>query len=386
MSDAPTRGELIEQRIDKDVAGQVPVSIQSGGLDLQNMVQVMEMSKLMAISQQAVPNHLRNNPGMCLAVCLTAVEWKMSPFAVANKTYVTNDRLNYESQLVHAVIEARAPLKERLKVRYEGEGEDRVCIVSGTFRGEYEAREHRSPPLRQCRPGKNQYGQTKGSPLWDKKPDVQMFYDTSRDFCRIYCPDVLLGIYTPDEVEQYGIGEDARDVTAGNGLHERLAASRGSQEASEGFRDGAVDAALGGQQEATGEAAGEKPPAAAKKRGRPSKAKETATEPVATEGAQEPSPSVVEAQDQAAGDVKPLGVEPEIIPPTKPAAPGAPRTPEAYHDWVSGWTQAVGEVETIEKQWASERKMRNDIGMVSEETALAREVVDARIAEIKAGG
>jgi hypothetical protein len=114
-----TKTDLIERRIDRGTTATTLVEF--GGLRVQNMLEVMEVSKLMAVSRQAVPAHLRDNPGMCLAVCLTALEWKMSPFAVANKTYVTNDRLNYESQLVHAVIEARAPLKERLKVRYENE-------------------------------------------------------------------------------------------------------------------------------------------------------------------------------------------------------------------------------------------------------------------------
>lgn len=236
-SAGPSKGDMIEARIDRTTAGAVVASNEFGGLRIQNMLEVMEMAKLMAVSSQAVPLHLRNNPGMCLAICLTALEWKMSPFAVANKSYVTNDRLNYESQLVHAVIEARAPLKERLKVRYEGEGADRICVVYGTFRGESAPREHRSPRLADCIPPKNEYGKVKGSPLWTKKPDVQMFYDTSRDFCRIYCPDVLLGIYTPDEVEQYGIGEDAKDITAGAALHERL---KNSPKSGEGFSDEAV--------------------------------------------------------------------------------------------------------------------------------------------------
>src|SRR5215472_15251160 len=217
MNDLTTQ---IEGRISKEIASGVTAGF--GGIRIDNFVQLMEVAKTMAVSGAAVPPHLRNNPGACLAVCLSALEWRMSPFAVANKTYVTNDRLNYESQLVHAVIEARAPLRERLRVRYEGEGDDLVCIVAGTFRGEAHPREWKSPPLKQARPPMGERGR-KGSPLWDKKPEVQLFYDTSRDFCRIYCPDVLLGIYTPDEVEQYGIGEQAKDVTPESAaLSERL--------------------------------------------------------------------------------------------------------------------------------------------------------------------
>jgi hypothetical protein len=73
------------------------VSDALGGLRFQNMVEVMEFAKCMASPSTAVPKHLRGNPGMCLAVCVQALEWRFSPFAVANKSYVVNDRIGYES-------------------------------------------------------------------------------------------------------------------------------------------------------------------------------------------------------------------------------------------------------------------------------------------------
>jgi hypothetical protein len=180
----------IEQRIDKDTTGTLAFG-GSGSMAFSNMNQVMEFAKIMAISGVAVPKHLRETPGACLAVCIQAMEWQMSPFAVANKSYSVNDRMAYEAQLVNAVILRRAPIIGRFQVTYSGAGETRRCkVVANTADGpvEYESPEFRTIP-------------TKNSPLWKGDPDQQLFYYSSRAMCRRHFPDVILGIYTQDELE-----------------------------------------------------------------------------------------------------------------------------------------------------------------------------------------
>jgi hypothetical protein len=237
---AQERTALIESRIDKDRAAAISISGAAGGLSIGDLAQVFEFAKAMSTAGPMIPAFLRNNPGACLGICLQAIEWRMSPFAVANKAYAVEQkgeiRVAFESQLIHAVIEARAPLKGRLNVRYEGEGDERVCIVSCTLKGEDTPREHRSPTLGRRKPGLNQSGARKGSPLWDTKPDVQLFYDTSRDLARILFPDIIMGLYSDDELSEVGYEpvktvtfrkvDDSQAVTdPANGLHERLSAS-----------------------------------------------------------------------------------------------------------------------------------------------------------------
>jgi len=142
----------------------------------------------------ALPIHMRNHVGVCLAICIQAVEWRMSPFAVANKSYVVNDRVAYESQLIHAVIEQRAPLAKRLRHTFAGEGSNRTCTIIGHVRGEDQPFEYMSPPTGQITP--------KNSPLWKSKPDLQLFYNASRDWARMYFPDVIMGVYSDDEIAE----------------------------------------------------------------------------------------------------------------------------------------------------------------------------------------
>ena len=223
--------ERIESRIDRAVAGAVTISDHVGGIMFQNMAEVLEFAKLMSVSDVAVPKHLRGNPGACLSIVTQALEWRMSAFSVANKSYSVNDRLAYESQLVHAVVEARAPLQRRLRDRYAGEGAKRTCTVIGHFKNEPDPVEYTSPEIGSITP--------KNSPLWKSDPDQQLWYYSVRAFARRYCPDVLLGIYAEDELERTTAGPDtAVDVTPKPDVKARL----GGNKTKRGFSAAHVEA------------------------------------------------------------------------------------------------------------------------------------------------
>ena len=198
--------EKIAAKIDQSSVKDIAVSAPKGGLSFDNASQAMDFARMMAISSVAVPKHLRGNPGACLAVVIQAIEWRLSPYAVANKSYSVNDRLAFESQLVQAVILQRAPIEGRLKVEYQGEGEQRVCRVWATLQNG-DVVDYTSPPRGRITP--------QNSPLWKTDPDQQQFYYSARALCRRHFPDVLLGIYARDELDdQPAIGPDrARDVT-----------------------------------------------------------------------------------------------------------------------------------------------------------------------------
>lgn len=197
--------ERIEAKLDRAAAGAVAISDNMGGIAFTNMAEVMEFSKLLSLSGTAMPKHLRGNPGGCLAVTIQALEWRMSPISVANQSYEVSDKIAYMSQLIHAVVEARAPLQQRLRSRYEGEGDKRKCIVIGHFKGEATPVEYASPEFGKITP--------KNSPLWKTDPDQQQWYFSVRAFARRYCPDVLLGIYSEDELPETGGADTAVDIT-----------------------------------------------------------------------------------------------------------------------------------------------------------------------------
>jgi hypothetical protein len=215
VTDAEAR---LAGKIDKTATALMKIeSNRTAGLAFANMSEVMEFAKTMAIAQVGVRKHLRGNVGACLAIVVQAIEWQMSPFAVANKSYSVNDQIAYEAQLINAVILSRAPIKGRFKVEFSGEAETRKCKVWVKLRDEEETVEYESPIFSKIQP--------KNSPLWKTDPDQQHFYYSSRALCRRHFPDVLLGVYAVDELidESLEIGPHvARDVTPARDLGARL--------------------------------------------------------------------------------------------------------------------------------------------------------------------
>jgi hypothetical protein len=164
----------------------------TGGVAFADMSQVMDFAKAMAVANIGVRQHLRGNVGACLAITVQAIEWGMSPFAVASKSYSVNNQIAYEAQLINAVILRRAPIAGRFKISYSGAGNNRVCTVALAMRDGTPDATYESPTFGTIQP--------KNSPLWKTDPDQQQFYYSSRALCRRHFPDVLLGVYAVDEL------------------------------------------------------------------------------------------------------------------------------------------------------------------------------------------
>ncbi|CUA90844.1 RecT family [Chelatococcus sambhunathii] len=187
----------IASRIDGQTSQELAISDGAGGIAFASMAQVMEFGKLMAVSQIGVRKHLRGNPGACVAVTIQAIEWRMSPYAVANKSYLVNDQIAYEAQLIHAVILRRAPIKGRPKMEFIGDGGKRKLRVWAELSdGSGEIVEYTSPEFDKIQP--------KNSPLWKNDPDQQHWYYSIRAWCRRHFPDVILGVYAVDELQDAG--------------------------------------------------------------------------------------------------------------------------------------------------------------------------------------
>lgn len=166
----------------------VPSNKVAMGGDLQADVAV---SQLMAKALVALPKHFHNAPGECLAIVMQARDWGMNPYAVAQKTSVINNRLMYEGQLVQAAINKSGILAERFSFTFEGKGEDLICTASALIKGD---KERKSVTVNMPKPG-----EARNSPLWKTDPEQQLTYKACRIFCRRYCPEIMMGVYTPED-------------------------------------------------------------------------------------------------------------------------------------------------------------------------------------------
>lgn len=199
-------------------------------MDTGSMDRLERIAELMASGKTTVPQHLRSNKGDCFAICLQSMQWSMNPFAVAQKTHLVNGTLGYEAQLVAAVINNSGAVKDRFHFEWFG---DWTKIV-GRFK-EVESKSKKDDngfPKKYIVPAWNQQDEhglgvrvwatmkgeseprvlellltqarTRNSTLWTEDPKQQLAYLAQKRWSRLYAPDVILGVYSPDELEPAG--------------------------------------------------------------------------------------------------------------------------------------------------------------------------------------
>ena len=155
-----------------------------------DMRSAMDLAQMMARAK-LVPSHLQDKPGDCLLVIEQAARWGMSPFAVAQSTSVISGKLMFEGKLVSAAVQSSGILSSRLAFDFDGEGASRAVTVKGTIRGEDEPRTIRVTLAE----AKTSNG------MWTKQPDQQLCYFGVRAWARRHTPEVMLGVYSPEEME-----------------------------------------------------------------------------------------------------------------------------------------------------------------------------------------
>lgn len=210
------------------------IAIQSGSsaaslmLSDTSMDKLMRVADLMASGRCTVPAHLQKSPGDCFAIAMQATMWGMHPFIVAQKTHLVNGTLGYEAQLVAAVINSSGAVADRFHFEWFGDWHK----IVGKFK-EVESRDKKDEktgqPKKYIVPDWKQtdeqglgvkvwatikgeseprvlellmtQARTRNSTLWTEDPKQQIAYLAQKRWARLYAPDVILGVYTPDELE-----------------------------------------------------------------------------------------------------------------------------------------------------------------------------------------
>ncbi|GAB3388296.1 recombinase RecT [Lysobacter fragariae] len=161
----------------------------------------LQLADIMA-KASLIPEHLRNKPGDCLLIVMQAQRWGMDAVSVAQCTSVVRGKLCYEGKLVAAALYAMGAIDGRLRYDFSGNGESRKVTVTGRPRG---------TTVDQSVDGTVADWKTDNG-NWKKSPDDMLVYRGTRQWARRYAPEALLGVYTPDELEEAPQTVDARVV------------------------------------------------------------------------------------------------------------------------------------------------------------------------------
>lgn len=164
------------------------------GLVPASMSEAMRFAEMMA-NTKLVPKQFQGKAADCLMVIQQAIRWDMDPFAVVQECSVIQDKLMYSGKLVAAVVNTRGRLLDRLAYSYQGKGDDLAIVVTGRLQGEIAAREVSV-----------RYSNARTTAaVWKSQPEQQLMYHGARVWARRHMPELMLGVYSPEEFEPNGI-------------------------------------------------------------------------------------------------------------------------------------------------------------------------------------
>jgi RecT family. len=209
MSDTGTQVQTVED-------GMTAVAMLS---DDKQMDRFIRFAEIMATGKATIPSELRN-VGDCMAITMQAMNWKMNPFSVAQKTFFINGRIGYEAQLVAAAINNSGAIVGNFDFEWFGPWEK----IVGKFdiKKNDKGQEYRVPGWRLAdeegvgikvwamRRGESDprvmqvllaQARTRNSTMWADDPKQQLAYLAQKKWARLYAPGVILGVYTPDELQ-----------------------------------------------------------------------------------------------------------------------------------------------------------------------------------------
>ncbi len=163
-------------------------------LNMQALEQAQMVAKVLSKCSM-IPDNYKGNEGNCLIALEMAGVWDISPMRVMQNVYVIKGKPGIEAQLAIALIN-RSGKFSPLKFTFEGKGDDLTCYCSAIRKEDKE----------ECKQGfslgaakrAGWWGKT-GS-LWPSIPRQMLHYRAASFFARIYCPDILFGMQTVDEI------------------------------------------------------------------------------------------------------------------------------------------------------------------------------------------
>lgn len=171
-------------------------------------------------NSKLVPNHLQGKPDDCALVAMQALRWGMDPLVVAQKTHVVSGLIGYEAQLVNSLVNTLKPTKDSIKYEFIGEWSNVIGnTTEKTNEKGYKYRVLNSTPKDEQGCGVKVWATLKGedkprvlellltqaltrnSTMWASDPKQQLAYLAVKKWVRLHAPQILLGVYTVDEIE-----------------------------------------------------------------------------------------------------------------------------------------------------------------------------------------
>lgn len=165
----------------------------------QQFALAQRMSQALAGSS-IIPKDYQGNISNCMIALEMASRLGTSPMMVMQNLYIVNGRPAWSSQYIIAMINSSRKYKTELQYHMEGEGDKLSCYA---YAEDYNGHTVKGPVI-SMEMAKNEGWLGKNGSKWKTMPEVMIRYRAASFFGRLNCPDMIMGIYSTDEVIELG--------------------------------------------------------------------------------------------------------------------------------------------------------------------------------------
>jgi len=194
----------------KEMTTSAPVRDITLGTNIFSGYQEFQVAQKMAqalASSTIVPKDYQDNLGNCIIALEMANQLSTSPMMVMQNLYIVNGRPAWSSQYIVAMINASKKYKTELQYELTGSGENMACYA---YAEDHNGHIVKGPTIT-MQMAKDEGWLGRNGSKWKTMPEVMIRYRAASFFGRLNCPDMIMGIYSTDEVVE--LGPDAyRDV------------------------------------------------------------------------------------------------------------------------------------------------------------------------------
>lgn len=167
-------------------------------LDTNRFKQMYSIAKLFAASE-LVPTQYQGHPANCMVALQMAFRMQVDPMMFMQNTYIVHGRPGIEAKLAIALVNSRGPFTGPIQWKFDGSGKSRKCVAYATHKITGEVCEAEVSWAMVEAEG---WDKKPGS-KWKTIPDLMFQYRSAMFLARLYCPEVLLGMHSADELADF---------------------------------------------------------------------------------------------------------------------------------------------------------------------------------------
>jgi len=191
-----------------------------------NGFELMQRAAQLLASSAMVPKEYQGNVANATIALEIAARIGASPLMVMQNLFMVHGKPSWSSQFIIAAINGTGRFSP-LRFDVTGEGDKKQCIAWATEKATGDRLE--SPPVT-LEMARKEGWLTKAGSKWATMPDLMLRYRAATFFCRLYVPEVLMGMKTFEEVIDIEGGEisdtEAKTKSKAEALKEKLKSAR----------------------------------------------------------------------------------------------------------------------------------------------------------------